>query len=155
LRFGPGNYLYVAGQAGTLDQIDTVARTRATLVAGVGIAYDVAFDSAGTNAYLVTYSGGTSHVYRYGTATWARDAGFDVVIPNSGLAYGVAVGPDGRIYVSYYYGKIYRYSTAGALDSWTVTSPGYLTKGITFGPDGLLYVAADTAGVARTDPAAG
>ncbi len=155
LRFGPGNYLYVAGQAGTLDRIDTAAGTRATLVVGVGIAYDVAFDPAGTNAYLVTYSGGTSHVYRYDANTWVRDAGFDVIIPNGGLAYGVAIAPDGKIYISHYYGKIYRYLKSGAQDSWTVTSPGYLTKGLTFGPDGLLYVAADTAGVARTDPASG
>jgi hypothetical protein len=155
LRFGPGNYLYVAGQAGTLDQIDTVAKTRTNVVAGVGTAYDVAFDLAGASAYLVSYNAGISHVYRYDTTTWVRDAGFDVIIPNGGLAYGVALGPDGKVYISYYYGKIYRYSTSGVQDSWSVTSPGYLTKGLTFGLDGLLYVAADTAGVARTDPASG
>ncbi len=78
-----------------------------------------------------------------------------------GEPYGLAVGPDGAIYVSLRTpGRILRLDPVTAAAT-TVTSGGLLSspEGLTLGPDGQLYVAETlapaTGSIVRVDPGAG
>lgn len=63
---------------------------------------------------------------------------------NLGMVYGIAVGPDGLVYLpDYDHHRVMRYSRTGLfVDEFVPTSSGGLTEPIfcAFGPDGNLYV---------------
>ncbi len=88
-------------------------------------------------------------VLRYDATTGTPYGEFRVggpVVTNE-LVGGLAFGPDGNLYVSYYDGIIARFDGStgfylGNLVDWPGAFAGYDPTAMAFGPDGILYVAA-------------
>jgi Domain of unknown function (DUF4347)/Bacterial Ig domain/SMP-30/Gluconolactonase/LRE-like region len=89
-----------------------------------------------------------NNVYRVNSTTGAVTATY-----NTGLANdGIAVAPNGNVYVADYYNtRIRYYSPSGALINDFSTN-GKTPQGLTFGPDGQLYVTTTASSVERYDP---
>jgi large repetitive protein len=87
-------------------------------------------------------------VYRVNVLTGAVIATYSTSLANDG----VAVGPDGSIYVADYANKrIDRFSPTGAL-ILTFSTNGKVPQGLAFGPDGDLYVTTTSNTVERYSP---
>jgi sugar lactone lactonase YvrE len=65
-----------------------------------------------------------------------------VFATNLGIATGIALGPDGRLYVGDRSGTIYRLTEMGTAETFAVLEPSVSAYHLAFGPDGRLYVTA-------------
>ncbi|MBX9579252.1 MAG: NHL repeat-containing protein [Gemmataceae bacterium] len=157
LVFGPDGNLYVAGWYGNLGEVRSVSPAGADLGVfafrslpfnefggGLAVHTGLAFGPDGNLFATDSFFG---KLYKYSPAgadlgAYSRnEAGNPPGVPGIGSAFGVAIGPDGNVYVSDLdFGRIYRLSQdleyLGVFASITGTATG-----LAFGPDGNLYVA--------------
>ena len=137
LRIGPDGKLYLfQSLQGSVLRCNLDGTSVEVIASGLGFPVDGAFDSQGnlyvTNLYPL-YTGDVT-VWRIDSAgavspfQWGQNG-----------TTGIALGPDGMLYVSTYNGELFRFLTNGSFGNLYVNGLGAL-HGMAFGSDGNLYV---------------
>lgn len=96
----------------------------------------LAFDSQGVLYVTSRFEG---HLYRV-----TRDGHTTLVASELGAPCGIAVGPDGDLFVGDRSGSILRVAATGRTTPFATLPPSVAAYHLAFGPDDLLYVSAPT-----------
>jgi streptogramin lyase len=151
--------LLVSGYFSTVHVYDACTGASRGTLEGADLSGPQAIRQAGGYLYVVAEQAGAIHRFRADTLAWVDTP---VRTPAGMDPTGVAIGPDGDLYVGGYSSQsVLRFDgRTGALEG-TVVAAGAAglrgpDNGLTFGPDGRLYVPGyDSSSVVRHDPATG
>ncbi len=151
--------LLVSGYFSTVHIYDACSGAHRGDLQGADLSGPQAIRQAGGYLYVVAEQAGAIHRFRADTLAYVDTP---VRTPAGTDPTGVAIGPDGDLYVGGYTSQsVLRFDgRTGALKA-TVVPPGSSglrgpDNGLTFGPDGRLYVPGyDSSSVVRYDPATG
>jgi streptogramin lyase len=151
--------LLVSGYFSTVHVYDACSGEYRRNLDGVNLAGPQAIRQAGGYLYVVAEEAGAIQRFRADTLAFVDT----IVTPAAGSKpTGVAIGPDGDIYVGGYASQdVTRYDGRSGASKGVVVPAGTVAlrgpdNGLGFGPDGKLYVPGyDSSSVVRYDPASG
>ncbi len=141
---GPDGALYVtmSGRRGQEVPVSVFRVPRdgpkEPFVAGLVNATSLAFDAQGVLHISSRFEGA---VYRV-----MADRSLETVASDLGVAFGIAFGRDGTLYVGDRSGTVFRAGVTGRVVPWVSLPPSMAAFHLAIGPDDVLYVTAPTFG---------